>query len=107
MRAHCVRLREPGSAEEVRVGLEPRSLRADVQITPKHPRWPDDMIEVTVQLFDARGRPVTESTPVKPKVLVDVQPVEVTWIRSGNTMHAFVPAPTEPRSVGGARGNRR
>ena len=88
-----LRLREPGSAEEIRVGLEPRSLRADVQITPKHPRWPDDMIEVTVQLFDARGRAVPESTPVKPKVLVNVQPVEVTWLRSDNTMHTFIPAP--------------
>jgi len=88
-----LRLREPGTQEEVRVGLEPRSLRADVQITPKHPRWPEDMIEVTVQLFDARGRAVPESTPVKPKVMVDVQPVDVTWLRSDNTMHAFIPAP--------------
>jgi hypothetical protein len=89
-----LRLREPGSAEEIRVPLEPRSLRADVQITPKHPRWPDDMIEVTVQLFDARGRAVPESTPVKPTVLVDVQPVEVTWLRSDNIMHTFIPAPS-------------
>jgi hypothetical protein len=88
-----LRLREPGTVEEIRVGLEPRSLRADVQITPKHPRWPDDMIEVTVQLFDARGRPVPESTPVKPRVLVDVQTVDVTWLRSDNTMHTFIPAP--------------
>jgi len=88
-----LRLREPGTLEEVRVGLEPRSLRADVQITPKHPRWPEDMLEVTVQLFDARGRAVTESTTVKPTVLVDVQPVQVTWMRSENTMHAFIPAP--------------
>lgn len=88
-----LRLREPGTTKEIRVDLEPRSLRAEVQITPKHPRWPEDMLEVTVELFDARGRPVAESTPVKPTVLVDVQPVEVTWLRSDNTMHAFIPAP--------------
>jgi hypothetical protein len=88
-----LRLREPGSLEEVRIGLEPRSLRADVKITPKHPHWPEDMLEVTVQLFDARGRAVAEGTKVKPTVLVDVQPVEVTWLRSDNTMHAFIPAP--------------
>lgn len=88
-----LRLREPGTVEEVRVALEPRALRADVQITPKHPHWPEDMLEVTVQLFDARGRPVAETTPVKPTVLVDVQPAEVTWMRSDNTMHAFIPAP--------------
>jgi len=88
-----LRLREPGTVREIRVGLEPRSLRADVQITPKHPHWPEDMLEVTVQLFDARGRAVPESTTVKATVMVDVQPVEVTWLRSDNTMHTFIPAP--------------
>ena len=88
-----LRLREPGTSEELRVGLEPRTLRADVQITPKHPRWPDDMIEVTVHLFDARGRAVSEAIVVKPTVLVDVQPAQVTWLRSGNALHTFIPAP--------------
>ena len=88
-----LRLREPGSAEEIRVGLEPRTVRAEVKITPEHPRWPADAIEVTVQLFDARGRPLAESTPVKPKVMIDIQAVEVTWLRSYNKMHAFIPAP--------------
>lgn len=89
-----LRLREPGTVEEVRVGLEPRTLRADVEITPKHAHWPEDMIEVTVHLFDARGRAVNEAVQVKPTVLVDVQPAEVTWLRSGNAMHTFIPAPT-------------
>jgi hypothetical protein len=88
-----LRLREPGTQEELRVNLEPRTLRADVQITPKHAHWPEDMIEVTVQLFDARGRPVAENTPVKPQVLVNVEPMDVTWLRSDNTMHTFIPAP--------------
>ncbi len=88
-----LRLREPGTVEEVPTGPRASSLRADVQITPKHPHWPGDTLEVTVQLFDARGRAVPESTPVKPKVLVDVQPVDVTWLRSKNMLHAFIPAP--------------
>src|SRR6188768_1600295 len=88
-----LRLREPGTVEELRVALEPRTLRADVQITPKHAHWPEDMIEVTVQLFDARGRPVPESTTVKPKVLVNVELMDVTWMRSDNILHAFIPAP--------------
>jgi len=53
-----LRLREPGTVSEVQVALEPRALRADVEISPKHPHWPEDMIEVTVHLFDARGRRV-------------------------------------------------
>ena len=88
-----LRLREQGTSDEVRVSLEPRTLRADVQITPNHPRWPADMIEVTVHLFDARGRAVNESVLVKPTVLVDVQPADVTWLRSANTLHTFIPAP--------------
>ena len=88
-----LRLREPGTASEVQFGLEPRTLHADVQITPKHPHWPQDMIEVTVKLFDARGRAVSESVQVKPLVLVDVQPLDVKWLRSENLMHTFIPAP--------------
>jgi hypothetical protein len=88
-----LRLREPGTVDELRVGLEPRTLRADVKITPKHAHWPEDMIEVTVHLFDARGRAVNESIQVKPTVLIDVQPAQVTWMRSGNAMHTFIPSP--------------
>lgn len=90
-----LRLREPGTTSELRIGLEPRALRADVKITPKHPRWPEDMIEVTVHLYDARGRAVNEAVRVVPKVLVNVQPMAVKWLRSENTLHTFIPAPSE------------
>jgi len=90
-----VRLREPGTVAEVQIGLEPRTLRADVEISPKHAHWPADMIEVTVHLFDARGRAVAESVQVKPTVLVNVQPIDVTWLRSDNALHTFIPKPTE------------
>ncbi|MEO8903981.1 MAG: hypothetical protein ABI488_16745 [Polyangiaceae bacterium] len=88
-----VRFREPGTVNEVRVGLEPRTLRADVEISPKHAHWPDDMIEVTVHLFDARGRAVSEAIQVKPTVLVNVDKADVTWMRSDNLMHTFIPKP--------------
>ncbi|MEP7052134.1 MAG: hypothetical protein ABJB12_17350 [Pseudomonadota bacterium] len=88
-----VRLREPGTVNEVRVGLEPRTLRADVEISPKHAHWPDDMIEVTVNLFDARGHAVPESVQVKATVLVNVDIADVTWMRSENLMHTFIPRP--------------
>ena len=90
-----VRLREPGTVGEVQVGLEPRTLRADVDISPKHAHWPEDKIEVTVHLFDARGRAVAETVRVKPTVLINVQPTDVTWMRTGNALHAVVPKPTE------------
>jgi hypothetical protein len=90
-----VRLREPGTVSEVQLGLEPRTLRADVEISPKHAHWPEDMIEVTVHLFDARGHAVAESVVVKPMVLINVRPVDVTWTRSNNAIHTFIPKPTE------------
>jgi hypothetical protein len=89
-----VRLREPGTTAEVRLSLEPRTLHADVTISPKAAHWPQDKLEVTVHLFDARGRAVSEAVKVKAKVLVDVQPVEVNWTRSGNLLSAQIPAAT-------------
>lgn len=88
-----LRLREPGAREEVRLGLEPRALHADVEIGPKLARWPQDKVEVTVHLFDARGQAVSDSVKVKPVVLVDIQPVEVEWARNGNTLTTMVPKP--------------
>ncbi len=90
-----LRLREPGSQSEVEFGLEPRSLRADVDISPKHAHWPSDTLEVTVHLFDARGRAVAQGVVAKATVLVNVQPVSVAWQRAGNAMHAFIPKPTQ------------
>src|SRR5450432_1878770 len=89
-----LRLREPGSTDEVKVALEPRTLRADVTISPKSARWPQDKIEVSVRLFDARGRAVSEAVKVKTTVLVNVQPVEVSWARAGNVLSAQIPAAT-------------
>ena len=87
-----VRLREPGTSEEVKLSLEPRTLHADVSISPRAARWPQDKLEVSVRLFDARGRAVSEAVKVKTTVLVDVQPVEVSWARSGNLMSTQIPA---------------
>ena len=89
-----VRLREPGTADEVKVGLEPRALHADVQISPKSARWPQDKLDVSVKLFDARGQALSDSVKVNATVLVDVQPVEVSWTRSGNVLSAQIPAAT-------------
>jgi hypothetical protein len=73
--------------------LAPRALHAEVQIGPRMARWPLDKVDVTVQLFDAHGHAVSESTKAVATVLVDVAPIEVNWARSGNTLHAAIPAP--------------
>ncbi|HYP86856.1 MAG TPA: hypothetical protein VEQ59_01855, partial [Polyangiaceae bacterium] len=55
-----LRLREPGKKEELGIKLEPRTLKADVEIGPKSARWPGEPLQVTVKLFDHNGRPITD-----------------------------------------------
>lgn len=90
-----LRLRVPGTKEELAIQLEPRSVRADVEIGPKTARWPGDALQVQVKLFDHRGRPVTDPLKTKPRVFVNVEQVEPTWTHSGNTYTAKVPPATK------------
>lgn len=89
-----LRLRVPGSKEELSVKLEPRSVRADVAIGPKTARWPGEALQVQVKLFDHRGKPLTEELKTKPRVFVNVQQVDATWTHSGNTYSAKIPSST-------------
>jgi hypothetical protein len=85
-----LRLREPGSKHELGIKLEPRTLKADIEIGPKSARWPADPLQVTVKLFDHRGRPITEQLKTKPQVFVNVGQVDPTWTHSGNAYTATV-----------------
>lgn len=80
-----LRLRVPGTKEELGIKLEPRSLRADVAIGPKTARWPGEALQVSVKLFDHHGKPVTDPLKTKPRVFVNVDQVEPQWTHSGNT----------------------
>jgi hypothetical protein len=85
-----LRLREPGAKEELGIQLEPRTLKADIEIGPKGARWPGEPLQVTVKLFDHHGRPVTDALKTKPQVFVNVGQVEPTWTHSGNLYTAKV-----------------
>jgi hypothetical protein len=85
-----LRLREPGAKQELGIKLEPRTLKADIEIGPKSARWPGEPLQVTVHLFDHNGRPVTEELKSKPQVFVNVAPVDSTWTHSGNIYSAKV-----------------
>jgi hypothetical protein len=80
-----LRLREPGKKNELGIKLEPRTLKADVEIGPKTARWPGEALQVTVKLFDHHGKPITDDLKNKPQVFVNVGQVEPTWTHSGNT----------------------
>jgi hypothetical protein len=88
-----LRLREPGTKPELGIKLEPRTLKADVDIGPKSARWPGEALQVTVKLFDHRGKPSKDELKHKPQVFVNVAHVIPTWTHSGNTYTAKV-APT-------------
>jgi len=85
-----LRLREPGAKEELGIKFEPRTLKADVKIGPKSARWPGEPLQVTVKLFDHRGRPLNDALKTKPQVFVNVKQVEPTWTHSGNTYSAKI-----------------
>jgi len=80
-----LRLREKGGRAELGIRLEPRTLRAEVEIGPKSARWPNDPLQVTVKLFDHRGRPLNEALKNQPQVFVNVAQVDASWTRAGNT----------------------
>jgi hypothetical protein len=78
------------------IRLEPKGLRARVHVDPKAAFWPDDSVAVTVELYDARGRPIPESSDVKPTVTVNLEPVKLEWQRSGRVLRATVPPSAAP-----------
>jgi hypothetical protein len=85
-----LRLREPGEKAELGIRLEPRTLKADIEIGPKTARWPGDALSITVKLFDHNGRPVIDELKTKPQVFVNVGHVEPTWTHTGNVYSAKV-----------------
>jgi hypothetical protein len=92
-----LRLRVPGTKEELGIKMEPRSLRAEVAIGPKTARWPGEALQVSVKLFDHHGKPVTDPLKTKPRVFVNVDQVQPQWTHSGNTYTTKV----APSSKGG------
>jgi hypothetical protein len=85
-----LRLREPGAKEELGIRLEPRTLKADVDIGPKTARWPGEALEVRVKLFDHHGRPIADELKNKPQVFVNVGQVQPIWTHTGNIYSAKI-----------------
>jgi hypothetical protein len=90
------RLRIPGSKEEAVLRLEPRGLRANVQIAPHAAHWPLDRVLVRIELYDANGRAVPEDAGVLPSVTVNMEPVSLRWERKGRTLSAALPPSPTP-----------
>jgi len=103
---HGVGFRLPGSLDTVSARLERAASSADVQIGPKLALWPRGSgIE---SRFDCRANPASRSVlPAgRAKVTLGLEPIEVTFERAGNVLHAVVPRAASP-TMGAASGRGR
>jgi hypothetical protein len=87
--SHVMRLRGAGDfGRESRIYIEPRSLKADVRVGPAFARWPEDAVDIVVDIRDATGRFDPASVTPDLQVLVGIEPAQVDWKREGSVFTA-------------------
>jgi hypothetical protein len=91
-----VGLRVPGSFDLATARLEPRDVYADVRIGPKRALWPRDPVSIDIQLMSKAGAEIPSFLQVVPKVTLGVEPLDLSFEREGNVLHAVVPPSAEP-----------
>lgn len=89
-RAQTLRLRRKGETEEFRVRLEPRDVKALVEMSPKNPKWPDNPIAIEIRAVSGDGGPAPSNIEVVPRVTIDVEPVSLSWSRDGDRLKAVL-----------------
>jgi hypothetical protein len=76
-RSRTLRIKMEGDAtDDAVVTLERRTLQADVDMSPKTARWPQDPVTVTLRLVDPRKRESPASVKPWLRVRVNTQPVQ-------------------------------
>jgi hypothetical protein len=85
------RIRAPGTTEETFIRLEPRGLRARVQLSPTTASWPRDSVTVTVEPYDTSGRPIPDEN-LTTTVTVNLERVKLAWQRDDHALRAVIPA---------------
>jgi hypothetical protein len=86
-----VRFRLPGATAEAKLWLVPRQIRARVEFGPAVPTWPKDALEIRVSV-EENGATPKERVEVRPKVLLGVDPIEVSFVREGDVLRGVLPA---------------
>jgi len=94
--AQTLRLRRRGEELEVRLKIVPRSYKAQVELSPRNARWPENPVQIDLQLVSGNGLPAPTDIEMVPRVTVDQEQVTPTWAREGGRMKATVP----PRADG-------
>jgi hypothetical protein len=80
-----VHLRDPALGAEAQLVLARSTLRVDVQLSPRRARWPADAVDVRVVVSDPSGRVDVAAVDLKLEAMIGVQPVSVSWQKSGAT----------------------
>ncbi len=91
-KSRTVRIRMTNDpSEHVALTLEPRALIADVSLTPRLARWPQDPVHVSIKLTDPTGR--ISATSVTPSIQVKINRDEVhpKFVQEGQTWKAQIP----------------
>lgn len=86
-----LRLRVRGvAASESAFTLEPRALRAAIEMTPFAPIWPRDTVEVKVELRDPRGHHDLDRIAPRLRVHLENEEILVTWQKQGSVHRARI-----------------
>jgi hypothetical protein len=85
-----VHLRDPSIASEAILRLARRQLRADIELTPKDARA-GDPVDVRAVVWDPSGRIDGANETVWLKTTLEIDPMAVSWQRTGNVWMAHIP----------------
>ncbi len=76
--------------------IAPRTVRARITINPARATWPADTLTINIELEDPSGQPVPDFLEIRPKVLLGVDPVKVSFKRVGRALRAVLRAQRGP-----------
>ena len=96
-RITTLRLRRRGETAETRLRLAPRSLQAQVTLTPKNARWPSNPVQIEIRLVSLLGLPPPSDIEMRPQVTLDQEVLSPTWTRDGDRLRATVPPRSDRR----------
>jgi hypothetical protein len=89
-----VLLRHPQTLETVQLRLEPLTVHADIEVPREPARWPSGGLPVRIHLRDQDGEPIPEKYHADIQLSVNLQPLEPTWQRQGNTLSTLLEQPS-------------
>ena len=95
-RAVLLRLREPGSTDEVQLRLEPSVQSASIQLGPPKSTWPNDRVWVQVRVSDTDFMNQNSPPQISPIATINGDQLSLDWKCRGEVCAADVPASSTP-----------